>query len=424
METENNIPENKSPKAKERFAGLLLFLSIVGPGIITAIVDNDAGGITTYSLAGSNFGYLLLWTMIPMLILLIIVQEMSSRLAVVTGKGLGDLIRENFSIRTTFFIMLMLVIVNAANTITEFAGIAAASEIFGISRYIALPVAAFLVWWLVLKGNYKSVEKIFLTACVFYIAYFIAGFLANPSWDLVAKNIVTPSLKFDKGYLIMIIAIIGTTIAPWMQFYMQASIVEKGIKKSEYIYTKIDVIAGCFVSILIAFFIVVTTAATIHNAGTKIETASDAARALLPLAGKYAEYLFAFGLLSASLFAASILPLSTAYSVSEAFGWELGVNRKFREAKKFYLLYTAMILLGMFFVFIPNISLVFLMYFSQVLNGILLPFIIIFMLKLINKHELMGSYKNSGIYNVIAWAAAIIIIGVTVLSLLTAFIKI
>lgn len=406
---------------KKRYATLLIFLAIVGPGIITSNVDNDAGGIATYSLAGGNFGYSLLWITIPTLILLIVVQEMCARLGVMTGKGLADLIRENFSLKITFIIMSLLVIVNITNTISEFAGVAASSEIFGLSRYISVPIAGLFVWWIILKGNYKSVEKVFLAACLFYVSYIISGFLVKPDWLQVAKHTVIPTFHFSKLYLIAIVGIIGTTIAPWMQFYMQSSIVEKGIKKEEYRYSKWDVIVGSFIAVIVAFFIMLTTAATIFKAGLKVETASDAALALFPLAGKYAGYLFAFGLLNASLFAASILPLSTAYSVSEAFGWELGVNRKFSEAKNFYILYGAMIFLGVLFVLIPSFSLISLMYFSQVLNGILLPFIIIFMLRLINKKELMQGYTNSKIYNIIAWAASIIIILITVFMLLPSY---
>ena len=422
MEIRQNNSKSLAERIKSRMPYIMIFLGVLGPGIITAIVDNDAGGITTYSLAGSNFGYALLWVMIPVVILLIIVQEMCARLGVVTGKGLADLIRENFSIKTTFIIMILLILVNIANTISEFAGIAAAGEIFGVSRYIALPIAGIFVWWLVLKGSYKSVEKVFFMSCIFFISYIIAGFMTHPPWGAVSKEIIRPSFTFEKTYLIMIIGLIGTSISPWMQFYQQASIVEKGVKKKDYIYSKIDVIIGCIVAMFIAFFIVVATSATLFKSGIRIDTASDAARALIPLAGKYAGYLFAFGLLNASLFAASVLPLSTAYSVSEAFGWELGVNRKYGEAKQFYLLYGGMIVAGVLFVFIPNISLISLMYFSQVLNGILLPIIIIFMLKLINNKDLVGEYKNSRLYNIVAWSASIVIMAVAVVALFSVFI--
>lgn len=402
---------------RAKIASLMIIMAVIGPGIITSNVDNDAGGIATYSLAGGNFGYTLLWISIPVLILLIIVQEMCARLGVVTGKGLADLIRENFSLKMTFMVMILLIIVNITNTISEFAGIAASSEIFGISRYISVPLAGLFVWWLILKGNYKSVEKVFLGACVFYVTYIASGFIVHPDWPEVATRTFVPTFNFSKIYIMMIVGIIGTTIAPWMQFYMQSSIVEKGIKKEEYKYCRWDVTIGSFVAVIVAFFIMLTTAATIFHAGIKIETAADAAVALGPLAGRYALYLFAFGLLNASLFAAAILPLSTAYSVSEAFGWESGVNRKFREAKHFYILYGGMILLGVLFVLIPGFNLLTLMYFSQVLNGVLLPVIMIFMLKLLNSKELMGEYKPSRIYNFIVWSASIIIIAITLVML-------
>lgn len=408
-------------KWKLRLASLMLILAVIGPGIITSNVDNDAGGIATYSLAGGNFGYSLLWITIPVLLLLVIVQEMCARLGVVTGKGLADLIRENFSIKLTFFVMITLVIVNITNTISEFAGIAAASDIFGVSRFIAVPLAGVFASWIIVKGNYKSVEKIFLGACLFYVTYIISGFIVGPDWMQVAKHSFIPDYKesffWSKAYLIAIVGIIGTTIAPWMQFYMQSSIVEKGIKKSEYKYSRIDVTVGSFIAVIVAFFIVLTTAATVHAHGINIVDAEDAAFALAPLAGKYATYLFAFGLLNASIFAAAILPLSTAYSVAEAFGWENGVNRKFSEAKNFYILFGSMIIIGVIFVLIPHFNLVTLMYFSQVLNGILLPFIIIFMLVLLNKTELMGDYKPSLFYNIIVYASSIIIILITLAML-------
>jgi Mn2+/Fe2+ NRAMP family transporter len=326
--------------------------------------------------------------------------------------------------------MIILIFVNITNTITEFAGVAAAAEIFGTAsifgdsstiqqhvfvplRFIVVPLAAFFVWWLILKGNYKTVERVFLWICLFYVAYMVSGFLVQPDWSEVGKATVIPHVSMDKMYLMMIIGIIGTTIAPWMQFYMQSSIVEKGIKKEDYRYTKIDVIVGCLISVLVAFFIVITTAPLFFNHLTIGGNAGEAAIALAPVAGPYAEYLFAFGLLIASLFAAAILPLSTAYSVCEGFGWELGVNRKFSEAKQFYILYTALIVIGAVVVLIPGFSLVTLMYFSQVLNGILLPVIIIFMLMLINKSDLMGTYKNSRLYNWIAYTASGLIICLT-----------
>lgn len=395
---------------KLSWRSIALFFAVMGPGIITATVDNDVGGITTYSLAGAQFGYSLLWSLIPITILLILIQEMSARMGAATGKGLADLIRENFGLKITFYMMIVLVFVNITNTISEFAGVAAAGEIFGISRYILVPLVGLGVWWLVVKGNYKSVEKIFMFACLFYFAYVISGLLAKPDWGVIGKEIIAPKFQFTMPYLILLIGMIGTTIAPWMQFYLQSSVVEKGIRKEDLKYSKWDVILGCIMTDLVALFIVIATAATIFKAGGSINTAADAAIALGPLAGKWATYLFAFGLLNAGIFAASILPLSTAYSVSEGLGWESGVNRKFSEAKEFYILYTAMIVIGAAVMMIPNLPIIFMMYFSQVLNGILLPVILISMLILSNKKELMGEFKNSKTYNVIVWIISIVII--------------
>ncbi|MBI5148787.1 Nramp family divalent metal transporter [Candidatus Pacearchaeota archaeon] len=395
---------------KLSWSSIALFFAVMGPGIITATVDNDVGGITTYSLAGAQFGYSLLWSLIPITILLILIQEMSARMGAVTGKGLADLIRENFGLKITFYMMIVLVFVNIANTISEFAGVAAAGEIFGISRYILVPLVGLGVWWLVVKGNYKSVEKIFMFACLFYFAYIISGLLAKPDWGVIGKEIIAPKFQFTMPYLILLIGMIGTTIAPWMQFYLQSSVVEKGIRKEDLKYSKWDVILGCIMTDLVALFIVIATAATIFKVGGSINTAADAAIALGPLAGNWATYLFAFGLLNAGIFAASILPLSTAYSVSEGLGWESGVNRKFSEAKEFYILYTAMIVIGAAVMMIPNLPIIFMMYFSQVLNGILLPVILISMLILSNKKELMGEYKNSKTYNIIVWIISIVII--------------
>lgn len=396
---------------------MMFILGIIGPGIITANVDNDVGGITTYSLAGAQFGYTLLWSLIPITILLILVQEMSARMAVVTGKGLSDLIREHFGLRITFYLMIALIFVNVANTISEFAGVAAAGEIFGVSRYILVPLVAVGVWLIVVKGNYKFVEKIFLFACLFYVAYLISGVMVKPDWGDVAHQMLLPHIDFSFAYLVLLIGVIGTTIAPWMQFYLQASVVEKGIRKEDYVYCKWDVILGCIMTDVVAMFIIVTTAATIFKAGGAIVTASDAAVSLAPLAGKWASYLFAFGLLNAGIFAASILPLSTAYTVCEGLGWERGVNKTFSEAKMFYLLYTGIIVIGAAVLMIPNTSLVFLMYFSQVLNGILIPVILIFMLLLVNNKKIMGSYVNSRTYNIISWASSVLVIILTVVMI-------
>lgn len=400
-------------------ASLLSFLAVVGPGIITSNVDNDAGGISTYSIAGAHFGYALLWSMIPILIILIIIQEMSARMGVVTGKGLSDLIREKFGVRTTFYLFIALFITNLGNIMAEFSGVAASLEIFGISKYISVPIGAILVWWLVVKGNYKIVERVFLGACVFYISYIVSGFIAKPDWNNALVAMVKPNFKFQIGYLAVLVGLVGTTIAPWMQFYLQASVVEKGIKVEEYKHSRIDVIVGSVLVMIVAFFIIVACASTLFKAGIRIESAKDAALALKPLAGKYCAALFAFGLLNASLFAASILPLSTAYSICEGLGFESGIDRRFRDAPQFYGLYTALIVIGAGVVLIPRFPLLTVMVASQVINGLLLPFILIFMLSLINRKDLMGNYTNSKTFNIIAWIIVIVLIILNLFMLFT-----
>jgi len=400
--------------------GMLAFLAVLGPGIITSNVDNDAGGITTYSLAGANFGYTLLWSLIPITLVLIIVQEMCARMGVVTGKGLADLIRENYGVKITFLMMTALFFVNLGNTISEFAGIAASCEIFGVSKFLSVPLCAMAVWLLVVKGTYKSVEKVFLVACVFYITYIFSGFLAKPDWAEVIPQTFKPAFQFRSfAYLTMLMGLVGTTIAPWMQFYLQASVVEKGVSLENYKYSWADVVVGSFVVNFVAFFIIVACAATIFKAGIHVETAKDAAMALAPLAGKYCASLFAFGLLNASLFAASILPLSTAYFICEAFGWESGVNKKFREAPHYYSIYTGTIVFSAGLVLLPKFPLIKAMYISQVINGILLPFVLIFMLLLINKRELMGGYINSRFFNIVSWVTVLALLGLSVGMLVT-----
>ena len=397
---------------------LIIIFAVLGPGFITANVDNDAGGILTYSQAGAQFGYTLLWTMIPITIALIVVQEMCARMGVVTGKGLSDLIREEFGLRMTFFVMILLVAVNFTNVVTEFSGIAGSMQLFHIPKYASVPICALIVWALVVKGDYKSVEKVFLAASVFYIAYIIAGVLSRPDWHLaLVETVKLPprSVWSDKAYLYMTVGVIGTTITPWMQFYLQASIVEKGVSVRQYKASRLDVIIGSFFTDLVAWFIVVACAATLYTHGMRnIGDPSDAAQAMKPLAGDYAFILFAAGLFNASLFAASILPLSTAYTVCEGLGVESGLDKSFHEAKFFYWLYSLLLFAGAAVVLIPNFPLVKFSILSQVLNGILLPLVLVFMLKLINKHELMGKYTNTRLFNVIAWATAII---VTALSL-------
>jgi len=400
-------------------ARVLLFLSLMGPGIITANVDNDAGGIATYSLAGAHFGYSLLWSLVPVAASLIIVQEMCARMGAVTGKGLADLIRENFGVRTTFFLMLALLVTNLGNTMAEFSGLAAGTEIFGVSRYLSVPVAAALVWLLVVKGTYRSVEKVFLAASAFYVAYIISGFLARPLWDEVLIATIRPSLRFEPAYTMMLMGIVGTTIAPWMQFYNQSAVVEKGVTADQCSYTRLDVMVGSVAAVGVVFFIVVACGATIHASGLRVETVGDAALALGPLAGGYAAALFALGLVNASLFAASVLPLSTSYSVCEALGFEAGVSKGFRQAPVFFGLYTAMIVLGALAVLWPNAPLLQIMYLSQVLNGILLPYVLIFILLLVNKKNLMGRFTNPRLLNVVAWGVVGVVILLTLVLLLS-----
>jgi Mn2+/Fe2+ NRAMP family transporter len=397
-----------------------LFFALIGPGIITSNVDNDAGGITTYSLAGAQFGLSLLWILIPITVALIIIQEMCARMGVVSGKGLSDLIRERFGAKITVYLMMLLFLANLGNTISEFAGIAASLEIFGVSKYISVPFGAFFVWWLVVKGNYKSVEKVFLVACLFYVSYIISGFMGKPDWGQIGKALITPTIRHDPAFLTMAVGIIGTTIAPWMQFYLQSSVVDKGLKAEDYAYTRIDIIVGSFTVNIVAFFIIMLCAVTLFQNGIKIETAKDAAQALAPLAGAYCTWLFAFGLLNASLFAASILPLSTAYTICEAFGWESSVNHKFTEAPQFYWLYSLMIFLGAAIILFPNMPLVAIMFYSQVINGVLLPFILIFMLLLINDRRIMGDYVNGRLMNIATWFTVGVLIFLSAAMLISA----
>src|SRR5947207_2781478 len=392
---------------------IAVFFAVLGPGFITAVVDNDSGGILTYSQAGARFGYLPLWTLLPITVVLIITQEMCSRMGAVSGKGLSDLIREEFGLRITFLLMALLVLANLTNVIAEFAGVASSLEIFHISRYITVPLAAIAVWFLVVKGNYQSVEKIFLFACVFYVTYVISGILVKPDWKEAAIYSVKPVLMLEPSYIYMVIGMVGTTIAPWMQFYLQAAVVEKGITAKEYGESRIEVIVGCFMTAVIAFFIIVACAGAIYSVKPReIQDAADAAIGLRPF-GEYAFRLFSAGLFNASIFAACILPLSTAYSVCEGLGFESGVNKRLREAPVFYGLYTLLIVVGAGAILLPNFPLVKMILLSQVLNGVLLPPVLIFMILLINKKDLMGEWTNSRWFNSVSWVMVVVMIGLT-----------
>jgi Mn2+/Fe2+ NRAMP family transporter len=392
---------------------LAIFFAVIGPGFITAMVDNDAGGIFTYSQAGARFGYLPLWTLLPITVLLVVTQEMCSRMGAVTGKGLSDLIREEYGLRTTFFMMAALVFVNLTNVMANFAGVASSLELFHVPRFASVPLAGVAVWLLIVKGTYARVEKVFLFATALYVCYIISGFLVKPDWKEAAIYSVRPVLLFDPAYIQMLIGMVGTSVAPWMQFYLQAAVVEKGVTAKEYKESRIEVIVGCIAMSVIAFFIIVACAGAIHDVAPRdIQDATDAALGLKPF-GQYAYLLFCAGLFNASLFAACILPLSTAYTVCEGLGFEAGVNKRFREAPIFYWLFTGLILLGGGTVLIPHIPLVRLILFSQVINGVLLPVVLIFMVLLVNKRRLMKKWTNSRIYNAVAWASVVVMIGLT-----------
>jgi len=400
---------------------LLAFFAVFGPGFITANVDNDVGGILTYSQAGAKFGYALLWTLIPTTIALIVVQEMAARMGAVTGKGLSDLIREEFGLRVTVFTMLILGIADFGNIAAEFAGLASGMGIFapdlgwGVSKYLVVPLGAALVWFVVVQGTYRPVEKILIFFSLIYFTYIASALYAHPNWHAAVRDTFVPVVSKSSDYLVMVVGLVGTTITPWMQFYLQASIVEKGIGKKEYALSRWDVILGCIVTDVVAFFIVVACAATLYVTGQHdISDAAEAAVALRPLAGQFASLLFAVGLVNAALLSAAILPLATAYNICEGLGVESGVNRRFSEAKVFYWLYTFLIAGGASVVLIPYLPLIKVILFSQVLNGVLIPFVLIFMIKLINRRDLMGDHRNTLIANVIAVSTSVIMIALTV----------
>jgi NRAMP (natural resistance-associated macrophage protein)-like metal ion transporter len=401
---------------------LFLFLAVMGPGIITASVDQDAGGITTYSVAGAQFGYTLLWSLPFIVLALAVIQEMGTRMGVVTGRGLADLIRERFGLRITLLCMAILVVANLANTASEFAGVAASLEIFRISRHWSVPLAAVLVFGLVIQGTYRVVERVFLLASALYVVYIVSALLAHPPWGAILRQTVRPSFSLQGEYLTTLITIVGTTIAPWMQFYLQSSIVDKGVRLRDLRWARLDAYVGSLMAGLIAFFIIVACGATLFPNGVRVETAKDAALALEPFAGHYATILFAFGLLNASVFSAAILPLSTAYAVCEALGWETGVDRRPGEAPGFFIIYTLMILLGAAPILLPRAPLVAIMFWSQTLNGLLLPLVLLVMLKLINDPEIMGRHVNSVAFNLVAWGTAAVMIALSLLLLLTSLV--
>jgi Mn2+/Fe2+ NRAMP family transporter len=412
--------ENLQQKIRGLRRRLTLLLAVVGPGLITSNVDNDAGGIATYSQAGAQYGYAMLWALIPMTIALYVTEEMCARMGVITGKGLSDLIREEFGFRPTFFVMITGFFVDLANVVAEFAGVAASMEMFHVSRYISVPIAALLVWILVLRGTYRQVEVIFLIACGFYVTYIISAFLAKPDWLEAAKHVVIPNLSFNSGYLLTLTALVGTTIAPWQFFYLQAGFVEKKVGPRQYPQARADVLVGSISCMVIVFFIIVATAATLYASGQRdVTDAVQAAKALIPLAGKWAGFTFAFGLLNASLFAASILPLSTAHVICEGLGFEAGIDHKFKEARIFYGLYTVLIAVGAGIILIPHVPIWKIFIFSQVGNGIWLPVVVIFILLLVNRRDLMGEHVNTLTFNIVAWVTAIAMIILTLVLVYT-----
>ncbi len=406
-----------------RESRFFVVMAVLGPGLIAGNAGNDAGGIATYSIVGAHEGYGLLWALILNTAALAVIQEMSARMGVVTGKGFADLVREQFGIRVTLAVMLLFVFANLTVTVAEFAGIAASMELFGVNKYFSLPAAAFLVWLAVVKGSFKQVERFLLAISMIYLTYVLSGFLASPPWETVAREIVLPRIRFDGNYILLFITMVGTTITPYMQFYLQSAVVDKGIRIEEYRYAKYDVYAGAFMTGFIAFFIILATGTILHPAGMNVDSAEEAARALEPLAGQFASHLFALGLLNASFLAALVLPLATAYGLSEAFGWESGINKTFSEAPQFLGFYTAFIAIGAGVILFPRIPLIRIMFLSQTVNGILLPIVLLIMLRLVNSKELMGEYVNSKRMNVITWITVAVLILLTLALLATSFLN-
>jgi Mn2+/Fe2+ NRAMP family transporter len=405
------------------FKKIGIFLAILGPGIITGSVDNDAGGITVYSVAGATYGYNLIWTLIPSFLVLIVIQEMNARMGIVTGKGLADLIRENAGVKITFFIFIGLLIADIGNTTTEFAGVAGSMEVFHVSKYISVPIVGFLVWILVVKGTYKIAERIFLIFSVSLLTYVVSALLGKPHWTEIGHSIAHPDFPINGESLAMVIGIVGTTIAPWMQFYMQSSVIEKGLKMKNYKYTMIDIVVGCIATVVVAFFIMVACASTLHENGVKIEEAKDAALALQPLAGQFASQVFAFGYFVASIFSATILPLATAFYVCEAFGFEAGIDKKWDEAPEFYVLYTSILVISACIILIPNAPLISISVWTQVINGILLPVVLVCMILLVNNKKIMGEYVNKPFNNIIGWSTVAILVILSTLLLFSPLLK-
>ncbi|HEX2964176.1 MAG TPA: Nramp family divalent metal transporter [Syntrophorhabdaceae bacterium] len=404
-----------------RFGRFFLLLSLIGPAIITSNIDNDAGGIAIYSIAGASYGYNMLWTLIPIVFMLVILQEMSARTGIVTGKGLADLIRENYGVRTAFWVMVSLFITNLGNTAAEFSGWAASMELFHISKYISVPIGAFFVWFLVTKWNYSIFEKIFLGICFIYLTYIVSAFLAKPDWSEVARKTVMPHIGWDADYLIMVVSIIGTSITPWQQFYLQSGVVQKGLRNENLWASRVDVIFGSVMMGLVAFFIIVACGATLYPAGIGIDSAEQAAMSLKPLAGRNAYVLFAIGLANASLFSGCILPLATTYYICEAMGWEMGIGKGFKEAPHFKSIFTLILVLGASIVLIPQLPLIKVMWFSQIINSLLLPAIMIFMIQIINDEDVMGTHKNSPWMNLVASIGTGILILLNIVLLYNSF---
>ena len=414
----------KKLKDNVHFRNIVIFLTVLGPGIITGSVDNDAGGITTYSVAGAKYGYTLLWTMVPSFIALLTVQEMNARMGIVTGKGLADLIRENFGVKTTFYIFICLLVADIGNTATEFAGVAGSLEVFDVSKYVSVPIAAVFVWVIVVKGTYKTTERIFLIFSFFLLSYILSAILAKPDWNEIGHSLIYPTFKMNQEYLSMVLGIVGTTIAPWMQFYMQSAVIEKRIKIEDYKYVRLDVILGGIATVVVAFFIIIACAATLHKEGKTINDAKDAAMALRPLAGSLASVVFAFGLFVASIFSATILPLATAFYVCEGFGFEAGIDKKFGEAPQFYTLFSLILVLAVVIILIPGAPLILITIWTQVLNAILLPVVLICMIIMVNNEKIMGEHINNRFQNTVGLVTTIILIVMSAMLLLYPLINI